>query len=242
MSQLVSLLRKDARIVYRDGFLLFLPLYAFILALACRFGVPWIPVSNLDLYLAPAMVLFGTVLLGTLVGFALIEEREQGTWLLLRVLPLKRLALLMYLGGITSLFSAIVSLVVVFLYGYPIADPWTFALMLVVSSLAAPLMTLTLGALASNKIEGVAVSKIVSSTSMVAALVFVLPMPWQVVAAWCPWYWIYIGLLKSYAGDPTLLTGLYWPGYPTWLLVLMPLLLTGGMTLYLGRLYVRRAG
>ena len=33
MSQLLALLRKDARVVYRDGFLAFLPFYALVLAL-----------------------------------------------------------------------------------------------------------------------------------------------------------------------------------------------------------------
>ena len=43
MNQLAALLRKDARVVYRDGFLLFLPFYALVLALVGRFGVPWVP-------------------------------------------------------------------------------------------------------------------------------------------------------------------------------------------------------
>ena len=89
MNQIRALARKDIRVIYRDRFMLFIAAYALILALVARLGVSWVPVENdnLDLYLAPAIVMFGTLLLGTLLGFALIEEREQGTWLLLRVLP-----------------------------------------------------------------------------------------------------------------------------------------------------------
>ena len=140
--------------------MLFIGAYALILALVARLGVPWVPVDHLDLFLAPAIVMFGTLLLGTLLGFALIEEREQGTWLLLRVLPLSSKTVFIYFGASASLLSFIVSFAAAMLYGYPVADWPAFVFMLVAGALTAPLVMLALGALAKNKIEGLAESKL----------------------------------------------------------------------------------
>lgn len=241
MSLFAALLRKDARVVYRDSLLVFLPFYAVVLAVAMRFGAPYFPVPNLGLYLAPSVVLFGTIMLGTVLGFTLIEEREQGTWLLLRVLPLRRRSLFIYLAGLSTVLSALTSLIAVWVYGYPIVDGWAFASMLLAGSLLAPVVMLSLGSLASNKIEGLAVSKILSAVLMLPALVFFVPMPWQLVLGWLPAYWIYLGLLAAYAPDPAALSELYWPGYPVWLLFTVPAGLEVGATVVLARLYLRRA-
>jgi fluoroquinolone transport system permease protein len=223
--QLLALARKDARIVVRDSFLVAILLYTLVLALVSRVVVRWVPVERLSLYLAPAMVLFGALLLGTVLGFALIEESEQGTWQLLRVLPLDSKTLFLYLGAGSGLVSVVVSLLAALVYGRPVADVAAFLLMVAVSSLSAPLVMLLLGATASNKIEGLAVSKILGLLLVTPGAVFVLPMPWQLLFAWSPFYWIYLGLLRAYAGGTVLLSATHWPAYPAWLLVVAPLTL-----------------
>jgi fluoroquinolone transport system permease protein len=238
--QLLALARKDARIVVRDSFLVAILLYTLVLALVARVVVRWVPVDRLSLYLAPAMVLFGALLLGTVLGFALIEESEQGTWQLLRVLPLDSRTLLLYLAAGSGLVSMVVSLLAVLVYGRPVADFLAFLLMLAVSSLSAPLVMLLLGAMASNKIEGLAVSKVLGLLLVTPAAVFVLPVPWQLLFAWSPFYWIYLGLLRAYAGDTPLLSAAHWPGYPPWLLVVAPLALLGVGNALLVQHYRRR--
>ncbi|HXV64974.1 MAG TPA: hypothetical protein VEK15_30025, partial [Vicinamibacteria bacterium] len=229
------------RIVYRDSLLVFLPLYALILALVMRLLVSFVPVADLGLYLAPAIVQFGSILLGTVLGFALIEEREQGTWLLLRVLPLRQSTLFLYLVAASTILSSVVGLAAAMVYGYPIADPVAFSWMLVAGSLLAPVVMLVLGVLATNKVEGLAVNKLVSISLLLPALVFVAPLPWQLVAAWLPGYWVYLGLLEAYAVDPSALSAVYWPNYPGWLLVAAPIALSLGGTIGLARAYMRRA-
>ena len=59
MSKIAVLLRKDARGIYRDGFLLYLCAYAPLVALAARAGVPWIPLENLGLYVGAQHVQAG---------------------------------------------------------------------------------------------------------------------------------------------------------------------------------------
>lgn len=241
MSALAALARKDSKAFLRDRFLLMIAFYTLAMALICRLLVPFVPVRGLDLYLAPAVVMMGAMLLGTLFGFGLIEEREQGTWLLLRVLPLGETALFAYLAGSAAFASLVMAALGALVYGYPVARAGTFAGMLLASALAGPLVMLLLGALASNKIEGMAFSKMVSASGLVAASVFVLPAPWQLLVGLFPWYWLYVGLLEAFAANPQGLTALYWPGYPTWLPPLAASALSLSGTLFLLRVYRRRA-
>jgi hypothetical protein len=79
-----------------------------------------------------------------------------------------------------------------------------FAAALVACALSAPLMMLLLGATASNKIEGLAISKFSGTVTALPILAFVVPAPWHVLLWWDPWYWIYLALLRGHADDAAL--------------------------------------
>lgn len=240
MSKIATLLRKDARGIWRDGFLLFMSTYALVLALVGRVAVGWIPIQNMDLYLAPVFVILGGFLLGTILGFALIEEREHRTWQLLRVLPLPETTLFAYLTATACSFALLSGLACAWLYGRnPVDVPW-FLAMTVVSALVAPLVMLTLGVAASNKIEGFALAKILGFVVPLPGLIFLISAPWQLLLVWNPWYWIYLGLLRAYAGEAGVSTlPLHWPGYPSWMFVVFPVLLSGTGAAILARIYRR---
>jgi fluoroquinolone transport system permease protein len=241
MSKIGALLWKDARGIYRDGFLLYMCVYAPLIAIAARLGVPWIPIESMPLYLAPWLVTLGGSLAAIVFGFGVIEERERQTLLLLRVLPLSRAAHFAYLVITTGLLSCALGLAVAVIFGQPIADLPGFLLMLVVSSLVAPLGMLMLGVVAANKIEGMAVAKVVSSMSIVPALVFVVPSPWQILLAWSPHYWVYLGLLRAYAGEAQLASlAVHWPGHPGWLEPLAATMLCLGGIALLARIHRAR--
>ena len=241
VAKLAGLLHKDARGIYRDHFMLFLCGYPVLLVVLLRVALPWIPIAHMDVYLAPVAVMLSSNILGFVLAFALIEEREQQTWLLLRVLPLRQSTLFGYLGLTSTLASFAVSLVCAALYGLAPVDPGRFLAMAAVSALVAPFMMLLLGAAAANKIEGLAIGKIVSSSSLLPALVFVLPPAWQLLLVWSPWYWIYLGLLRAFASEAQLATWItHWPGHPGFAYVLVPTLLTLVGSALLVRIHRRR--
>jgi fluoroquinolone transport system permease protein len=241
MSKIATLLRKDARGIYRDGFLLYLCAYVPLVAIAARIGVPWIPVESLSLYLAPWLVTLGGSIAAVIFGFGLIEERERQTLLLLRVLPLSRGAHFAYLVATTGLLSFALGLLAAAVFAQPVADLPGFLGMLAVGSLAAPLGMLLLGVAAANKIEGMAVAKLVSAMSLVPALVFVMPAPWQILLVWSPHYWVYLGLLRAYAGEAQLTAlAVHWPGHPIWLEPLAATILCLGGIALLARIHRSR--
>ena len=241
MSKIGALIWKDARGIYRDSFLLYMCAYVPLVAIASRLGVPWIPVENLALYVAPWLVTLGGSIAAIVFGFALIEERERQTWLLLRVLPLSRTAHFTYLVITTGLLSCALGLAAAAVFGQPVAELPGFLLLLAVGSLTAPLGMLMLGVAAANKIEGMAVAKLVSSMTIVPALVFVVPGPWQILLAWSPHYWVYLGLLRAYAGEAQLAAlAVHWPGHPGWLPPLAATLLCLGGIALLARIHRAR--
>ena len=236
------LLRKDLRGVYRDGFLAPLMLYPLVFALAARGLVAVVPLEHLGLYLAPAMPTIGTTMIGTIFGFALIEEREQRTWLLLRVVPVGQGLLFRYFVTSSSLLSALTAIGTSLVYGMAVVQPAVFVAMVGVSLLTAPLMALSMGAVAANKIEGFALAKILSSLMAMPALVFVLPPAWQLALAWNPFYWIYVGLLPAFAAPETLqASAVSWPALSPWICAAAALVLSLSGIVVAGRAYRRRA-
>lgn len=242
MSQLAVLVQKDARVIYRDRFLLLMCLYAFLLALLMRNILPLIPVDHLSFYCAPLVISFAPMLLGSVLGFALIEEREQGTWLLLRVLPLPPAMLFGYVAASAWLTSGLTAAAAAALYGLPVAKPGVFLLMLLATCLTAPITMLSLGALASNKVEGLVVAKTINVMAMAPILIFTVPVAWHPLVWWSPFYWIYLGLLDAYATNPAWLgPPVRWPDHPLWLMALVPIVLSLLMSTVLVSVYRRRA-
>ncbi len=223
MSKLATLLGKDARGIARDSLLAPLAFYPLLIALVTRFAVGWFPIEHLDVYLAPAAVVIAPVLMATIFGFALIEERENETWLLLRVLPLPQTTLLVYLVATTSGFSLVVSLLSALVYGLRPADWTAFLALTVTASLLAPLISFLLGTVADNKIVGFAVAKILGAVPMLPALIFLLPPGWQLLLFWNPYYWVYLGLLRAFAGERIAELAVHWPPYPDWIYVVATL-------------------
>ncbi len=241
MSAELALLRKDVRVIYRDSFLLFMVAYVPLLAIGLRLAVTWVPIDQIELYVAPWVVGFGASLLAAVFGFGMIEEREQRTDLLLRVVPLTTLRYFVYLVATTGIFAFLLGLLAALLFGRPVADLPGFLVMTAIGSLQAPMGMLFLGVAARNKIEGMALAKVLSSVSFVPVLIFVLPVPWQLLLVWSPHYWIYLGLLRSYAVEAQLMAlPLHWPLFPVWLPAVAGFALSVAGIAVLARIYRRR--
>lgn len=242
MSHVATLLAKDARAIARDRFLLFMLFYGLLISLVLRLLAPRFDVAHLELYLAPAAPMLGSMLAGTVLGFALIEERETRTWLLLRVVPLTARTLATYFVGGSALLGLVIGVACAAVYGAPVVRPALYVPLLVANSLTAPLVMLFLGAFASNKIEGLAMGKIGGSASATPLLFFLLPPAWLGLLAWSPWSWLYVGLLKAHATDEQASAlALHWPPVPDWSTWAVPMLLAMGLSLLFARRYLRIA-
>ena len=199
-ARILALAHKDARGIARDGFLLWIALYPLVILAVVRLALPWIPVQGMALYLTPAAAILAPSLVGILLGFSLIEEHERKTWELLRVLPLRERTLWGYLTGAAFALAFVLSLACSAIYGRAPTAPGRFLLMTAAASLVAPALAMLLAAVARDKIQGLALGKLLSAPSAAPVLAFFIPQSWLPLLYWSPWYWIYAGLLECFAG------------------------------------------
>jgi len=189
----------DGRAVVRDRlllwFLLLPPLVAVLLGwgapalsrwLLARFGFDLVPYYPL---LAGSYVLVAPSMVGIVVGFLLLDERDDHVLDAWRVTPVSVNDLFLYRVGAPVALGTVMTL-----GGYSLMQlaPISIGALLVaavVGAGAAPTLALALVGFADNKVSGLAIAKLVSAASNLALVAWFVPMPWQLLAGVLPTYW-----------------------------------------------------
>jgi fluoroquinolone transport system permease protein len=197
--------------VWRDpllGWVLLLPLG---LALGMRLVLPRVEalfVSGTGLDITPylPLVMGGYLMtapgiVGMVVGFLLLDERDARTLSALRVTPLSMRRYLSYRIGLPLLVGTASTLVgyrVTGLVPLPLA---VLAPLAVVAGLSAPLLALVLGWAAPNKVAGFAVVKVLNGLNLLPVAAFFVLVPKQYAAGVLPSYWPMRALWSAAAGE-----------------------------------------
>lgn len=220
MAAIRALAMTDVRNVARDSLLKFLIVYPLSLGFIIRWLVPFVAegmadVHDLVQYYPLITALFGVVmaptLLGTVIGFVLLDERDARTLLALQVTPLtgaRYLAYRLLTPMVISLVSAYLALAVMDLTPVPLvaATP-----MVVLGSLCGPIFTLVLAGFAGNKVQGLAYMKGMGFFMIAPTVAWFVPEPWQWLLGVLPTYWpvkaLWV-LMEGGAVWPYLLAGL----------------------------------
>lgn len=189
----------DFKNIRRDsllGWLLSAPLF---IALLFRFGLPQLNVwSNgrfqTDLtpyypFLISFLPLFAPGLAGAVIGFLLLDERDERTLTALLVTPLPLNGYLLYRLSLPVLLGFASTLLVYPLIGL-LALPWSGLFWSsLLGALTGPLITMYLATFAENKVSGLALVKILNSLSLIPMAMYFVHSPWQVLAGIMPTYW-----------------------------------------------------
>jgi fluoroquinolone transport system permease protein len=198
--------------VRRDPLLRWVALMPLLFALPVRFVLPGAAARTgelLGIELLPhyqpvmgcALLLFTPAMVGMVVGFLLLDQRDDGTLAALRVTPLPlgtyfayRLAAPVAVSGALTVLS------------FPIAglgEPG--AVPLLVAALAAaplaPIYGLALAAFAQNKVQGFALVKLLSVLPVAPLVAYAADGPWEVLLALAPTYWPAQVYWRLAAGD-----------------------------------------
>ena len=220
-------LLNDLRRMLRDQFLVGTLLFVVLLALGLRFILPAAEAalrlrSGLELggyyplvasYLATTM---GAVMAGLVVGMLLLENREHDTISALRVSPMTVDRLLWIEGGLAFGLGALVTVVEASVVGVGLPSAAELTLLILVSSLFAPLMMLLLATFASNKLEAFALLKVLNLLAIGPLVAYFIPEPWQFLAAILPPYGVMKAWWVASAGGGL---GTYWHWLATGLVV-----------------------
>jgi fluoroquinolone transport system permease protein len=206
-----TLVYADSRMLWRD------PLLGWILALSIGLALllrPLIPrvqeallaAVGFDLTPYYPLVMGGYLMtapgmVGMVVGFLFLDERDARTLAALRTTPLSMHQYLGYRVALPLLLGTISTLI-----GYPLTGltplPLTTLLpIVVVASLSAPLLALVLAVAAPNKVAGFAVVKVLNAVNLLPIVAYIVPRPLQYVAGVFPTYWPMRALWSAAGGE-----------------------------------------
>jgi fluoroquinolone transport system permease protein len=145
-------------------------------------------IASLSLSFIPLALLIPAFLIGWVTGFLLLEDRDDGPLLAVDVTPVGRGGFLAYRLAVTAALTAAITLMALYLL-LPAAALWLKLLILVTIPVDAALSAIVLLALARNKVEGLALTKLTNIAAVVpfAALI---PSPLRLLAGIVPTYWL----------------------------------------------------
>lgn len=189
----------DAHNIARDSMLRWIALFTPAFGLLFRFGVP--PVAealrsqfNFELVeYYPLLMSFLPLILagmiGSVVGFLLLDQRDDQTLSALLVTPLSLGDYLRYRLSGLMLASVLFGAVMVPLAGLTATTPLQAVVSAVTAAPLAPMYALFLGTIAANKVQGFALAKAVGIVMVPCILSYFVTGPWQSAFGLLPHYW-----------------------------------------------------
>ncbi|MBX3057311.1 MAG: hypothetical protein KF770_12645 [Anaerolineae bacterium] len=202
----------DGRNTRRDPMLrwmLFAPLF---LALIFRFVLPWgvqLAAVSFGVDARPYLPVFYAyiallipVLYGAVVGFLLLDERDDRTLLALQVTPLPLAGYAAYRIGVPLALSLLLTPPTFWVVGVPGLSLPQMVVTAVAAAPLAPIYMLLLAAFAANKVQGFALMKGLGIFLIVPLAAWFVPMPWQLLLGLLPTYWPVKVFWLLLAGQP----------------------------------------
>ena len=199
---------SDAMNIARDPMLLFAIVMSLVPAAGFYFGreamdaaaLETFGLSGFSRYVAPIVLILPAMLVGWITGFLLLEDRDDGPLLAVDVTPVGKGGFLGYRVTVTAIVAVAITL-----YAAPLVIPeqgWGMAaLMAVLIAAEAAMVAIILPAIARNKVEGLALTKLINLAAIVPLLAIV-PSPLRLLAGIVPPFWI--GELLDLSGEPVL--------------------------------------
>lgn len=190
----------DVRNVRRDSmtsWMIFIPI---IMALLMRWGAPpltaWLIeqydfnlVEYYPLLLAYFFIGMCPMVFGVVIGFLLLDEKDDRTLTALQVTPLPLNSYLLYRVTIPIILTFVLMFAL-----FPLANLTPFNLRtILLSAIAAapmaPMLALALASFAQNKVQGFALMKLIGIVLFVPILAYFTTSGWQLAYGIFPTYW-----------------------------------------------------
>jgi len=231
--------RADAKRITRDPFLLFMVGYPWLLALVLQQVLPWlnerfadrITLSDYYPIAACLVALLVPNAMGIVLGFQLVEEKDEGSLVAVAVTPMSLDQYFLYRATLYALVSIPLVVVLHELLGVVSLPLGELTLVALVSTPIVPLMALIIAGLAGNQVEAFAVAKGAGILFTGPLASFFIPRQWDLLVGILPTYWP----IKAYFAAADGSAGLFWAAVAVSLLYPLPWIA------FLYRLFRRRA-
>lgn len=189
----------DFRNVKRDRLLAWMAAMPLLIAALYRFGLPsladWLlEVHAFDLrpyfpLLMSAYMMTAPGMIGTVIGFLLLDERDDRMLTALMVTPASADGYLAYRIAIPLVSGFVITIAGYRLIGLLPVSLSDLAAVSLLASFNAPITALALAGFAENKITGFAFVKILNAITMIPVIAFFVVSDWQYFAGLVPTYW-----------------------------------------------------
>lgn len=189
----------DLKSVVRDSLMRWMVLMPVLLALAFRWGVPPVAAWLADRFgielapyhplLASMLVMTTPMMYGTVIGFLLLDQKDDRTLSALLVTPLTTGGYLAYRIGIPVVLSVVMTVFAVELSGLARPGIGRQLVAAVGAAPLAPVYALFLAAFARNKVQGFALVKAAGALNWPPVLAWFVHSDWQWAFGLCPTYW-----------------------------------------------------
>jgi fluoroquinolone transport system permease protein len=200
LKTLRALSAADALSVSRDTLLRGMVVVPLGLAVAARWLFPpavasagaLLPFDVQALYpqlMSYVLLLLAPTICGMVVGFVLLDQRDDRTLTALQVTPLPLNSYIAYRLSAPMLLSLGLTLVALPLSGLLKLGTLELLMLAIAASPLAPLVALFLGAYAANKVQGFALQKALGILLIAPFIGTLLPMPWRLLIGFVPTYW-----------------------------------------------------
>lgn len=207
-SRLARLLAADARNVSRDPMLVMGSIMSLLPSLGLWLARPAIDQAGFDAfgvtalshYFVPVALLLPAFLVGWVSGFLFLEDRDEGPLIAIEVTPVGKLGFMVYRVAATAFITAGITILALLLL-LPNQDLGRTALILLAVPANAVMGALILPAVARNKVEGLALTKL-TNLAAIMPLLAALPSPFRLLAGIFPTYWL--GEWLKLGGDAAL--------------------------------------
>lgn len=230
----------DAANVRRDPLLRWMLALPLLFALLFRWFAgliePWLSTRlgiDLALYyplLGGALVLLTPMLFGCVVGFLLLDQKDDRTLTALRVTPLTPSGYLAYRIAIPMALSVVMTPLVLELGGFTSAGLGARILAGIAAAPLAPAFALFLAAFARNKVQGFALMKAAGVINWPPILAWFVTSSWQLAFGLCPTFWPMKVYWELEAGSPA-----------AWIYLLVDLVSLSLLVVWLARRFERAA-
>ncbi|MCE3200908.1 hypothetical protein [Paenibacillus sonchi] len=199
MSRIIFPVWGNLKQIYSDPMLIICLAGPLALILVLRFGIPVVTdllLNNLGFALSPYYgliisfaILLVPLILGCMAGFMILDERDENMIQYFAVTPLTKSGYLWYRLGLGMILTILYSLLLLVYSGLIPLQLGNILLLLPMLALEAPMFALFLTAFASNKIEGLALSKGASLLVLTPLIVYFVHSPWQYLCGIIPVFW-----------------------------------------------------
>ena len=228
----------DLHNVLRDSLLRWMFVMALAIGALLRWGIPPLTIrisTQFDIDIEPYFTLVMSfvlmlmpILVGMIIGFLLLDERDDNTLSALQVTPLSLNGYLIYRLTVPVAVSVLLTVLV-----FEIADVMTIGigrllLLSIAAAPMAPIFALFLASFAANKVQGFALTKANGVVTLPPVVAYFVDGNWQLLFGIVPTYWPVKAFWQSAAGATDF-----------WIYAIVALVVQGGVLVLLIRRFDR---